>query len=431
MLLLLPPVLIVLLCIGIGPLPSSEVYFDKINVGFSDPENSIYSAMISDLLINDARYTDFLFIDNYEYDEAAEMMENGELDAMIVLPDNFVEDMSNGINRPILVVCNESTPLKAAVIKELMESAASQITAAQSAINTVWRHSDLEGLDNAALDRKWNGLIMNYMLLSFSRDRYTESRFVSAYGEYGMEHFIMASVLSLFIFLMCMTCINPVIQNYSRNIHKRLFACGRSPFRIALVSQLPIFLLSFAQALLSFVALSVISGAGASAGTGAGAGIAASTATTTTAAAEAAGAAVNTAAGAAGANLSLVGVDGSSVTSILLATAAAAAVCFLASSVVYLACLLLKNTESAEIFSITFIILSAVLGGTVIPYAYLPGFFERIGVLSYSRWTQSALLSAVFGSPQSAGTLIALTAGVSVLLLFTSALIIKKDTVGV
>jgi len=392
LLILLPPVAIALLCAGLGPLASSELLFSKLNVGFCDAENSIYSSVISNILVNDEKFKTFLTIDMLDDQTAMSRIESGELDAAIFLPDNFVADMSIGINRPIRVVCNDSNPLKTAVIKEFMESAAAQITAAQSAINTVWFNSDLEGLSERAFNNKFNSLVMNYMFKAFARDKYSVSRLVSAFGSYSMAHFLIASALSLSVFLICSTCIKQAVYNRSRRINSRLYSGGLGPLRISLAGQLPFFFISFAQTLLILILLKVLSVAGPA--------------------------------------RELIDLDGITLSAAALTAVAAAAVCFFAASIVHLSCQLFKNTESVEIFSITFIIISAIAGGTVIPYAYLPGFFEKLGVASYSRWTQNTLLSAAYGTFNDMIPFIALLTAVSLLMIGLSAGIIKKDITG-
>jgi hypothetical protein len=355
---LLPPAIIAILCAGFGFLSSSERMFDKISGGFCDPEDSAYSAMITGILMNNERFKEFLTIEKYDRETLLSKMNAGELDAAIFLPDNFVADMQVGINHPIEVMCNESEPLKAAVIREFMQSAAAQITAAQSTINTIWFHSDTDSLDQSARNNLFNSLVMNYVLMAFTRDKYFSQATVSAFGDYGIEHFFIASSLSLFIFLMCATCIKPVIRNSGRDIYKRLYASGRGPFSIALLGQLPIFIISFAQSLAILAILKLLSSFGPTAG--------------------------------------LIDLSGITPVSAALVAAATAAICLLASSIVHLACLLFRSVEATEIFSFAFIIFSAVIGGTVIPYAYLPGIFEKIGFFSFSRWAQSAVLSAAF-----------------------------------
>ena len=373
------------------PLSSSGFLSDKISVGFCDSEKSVFSSMISNLLVTDKKYTDFMTIEALDYQSALEKVESGAIDAAIVLPERFVADMTIGINRPITVVCNESNPLNAAIIKELMESAAAQISAAQSAINTVWFNSGIEELSEWEQNSKFNSLVMNYMAKALDRDMYYTLRNVSAYGGYGMAHFFAASAIPLFVFLSCIACARPIIQNQS-NLHQRLRASGHSHFWIALQGLLPLSLISSAQALLILFILKVLSMFEYTS--------------------------------------SIIDLSALAPPSAPATAITAVSVCFLASSIVYFTCLFFKNTESVEIFSISFIFVSAIIGGTVIPYAYLPGFIEKLGVLSFNRLAQRALLSSAFEGGIFSLSLSAVAVAVAFLLLICSSVIIKRGLEG-
>jgi ABC-2 type transport system permease protein len=348
--------------------------------------------VITNILITDQRYSDFLTIRKLDYETLTEQLNSGELDAAIILPERFVSDMMAGVNRPIEVIANEQNPLKSAVIRELMESAAAQITAAQSAINTAWHYTDIEGLRQNEINRKFNTLVMNYMTMSFSRDTYYKSKSVSAFGNYRIEHYFTASALSLFIFFSCTACIKPVIQNRSRNILSRLYSCGASPFRIALSNQLPVFFISFVQA------LSIL--------------------------------AITTALSASGPIGRFVSFEGVTIQSALIVATAVAAVCLLTSSAICFFSNIFKNTEAAEIFSFSFIIVSAIVGGAIIPYVYLPEAFERFGAVTYSFWAQRAFLESAFGEYPANLTLLASIAATSIILLLISAGMIRKEITG-
>jgi len=391
-LILLPTALVVILSVLLGAAASSGMLFDKLSVGFCDAEESIYSSVFTNILITDQRYSDFLTIEKLDYETLISRLESGELDAAIILPERFVADMMVGVNRPIEVISNEENLFKAAVIRELMESAAAQITAAQSAINTSWYYTNREGLRQNELNRIFNTLVMNYMSLSFSRDVYFQSRSVSAFGSYRIEHFFMASALSLFIFLSCTACIKKVLQNRDHNIHRRLYSCGKSSFRIAFSDQAPVLLISFTQSLFILAFTAVL-------------------ATHSPVSA-------------------FLNIDGITPHSAFVIVAAAMAVCMFASSAVCLICNLFKNTESAEIFSFSFLIISAITGGTVIPYAYLPEIFERFGAASYSRWSQQFFLNAAFGDFPANLAFLAITSIVSLIFLLASAGIIRKEIRG-
>ncbi|ERN51888.1 ABC transporter permease [Alkalihalophilus marmarensis] len=78
-------------------------------------------------------------IETFDTTEAkgTEMLASGELDALVVIPEGFSDDLRYGINSPITVIGQSSQPLQSALILQLLTAASHYVSAAQSGVNAV------------------------------------------------------------------------------------------------------------------------------------------------------------------------------------------------------------------------------------------------------------------------------------------------------
>jgi ABC-type multidrug transport system permease subunit len=98
------------------------------------------------------------------------------------------------------------------------------------------------------------------------------------------------------------------------------------------------------------------------------------------------------------------------------------ALCFFTSSLALFAGSFMKRAESADVLIVTLGIVMAIIGGTVIPYPYMPEFFQKLGPFSFNRWAQGLIASAMFGGSTRGGeAALAAFAGLAVVMAAASA----------
>ncbi|NGP44805.1 ABC transporter permease [Bacillaceae bacterium SIJ1] len=108
----------------------------QVKTALVDEDDSLETRLaIKQLFANEA-LDDIVNITKVDQAKAANMLASEEVAAVIRLPVGFGNDVSRGMNTPVEVTGHADYPLEVAVIRYIMESATSYISAAQSAINT-------------------------------------------------------------------------------------------------------------------------------------------------------------------------------------------------------------------------------------------------------------------------------------------------------
>jgi hypothetical protein len=265
---LAPPLIIAAAFIAAGPLISGAFAQPKLNLVFCDLEGSAYFDTVLNLLLSDESVTKTITVRKLEYNEAISELSKGEADAVIIFPESFISDMSKGINRPVKILGSEADPVRTVYIKEFMQSAADQLSAAQSAINTVWFSADRESMSETRRNLFFTTLVLEFTSKAFARSIYfTFNNVDPPFEGISPAAFLITSALAAIIFFGSLAGVKQVLFERRTGITTRLAASGSSGARVAFYHIAPIYikqLLCAAFALL--IALPVIAVTAAAAG---------------------------------------------------------------------------------------------------------------------------------------------------------------------
>lgn len=157
-------------------------------------------------------------------EEGLDMLEEGELAALVVLPEELVEGIMNGQNPSVDVVFPENAQLEAMLFRELTESGAGLLRVAQAqiygAVDTAREYGLTEQLSVMETD------IDSYNL-AFALDRLAmfDDEEVSATGRMSVLQYYAASGVILFLLLLGMAAY-PVMQREPAAFRSQLMRQG-------------------------------------------------------------------------------------------------------------------------------------------------------------------------------------------------------------
>jgi len=422
-----------------GPTLAGAFAQVKLELIFCDLEGSSYFDTLLNLLLADESITKTVSVRKLDYADALAELAEGRADAVVAFPESFLSDMAAGINRPIRIYGNESDPVKTVFIREFMQSAAAELSAAQSAINNVWFHMDLESMNGFRRNMVFTSLTLEYTSKAFARSVYYTFRNVSPlYEGSSPAAYVTASVLAALVFFGAISGIRLVMAERRAGVAARLAASGVTGVRAALYHFAPIYLkqlicacLAVTLALPAVTAADAISRRGSDAsayssgpssraedakgdaGGGAilGGIIKGSLNPAADSAADEAGVEsdIDSSSGdpsdigdPANASLSLYEILNMTATEenasrLADAIAAMCLLCLFTSAVSLFLGYMFRRPESAEAFIVTLGVAMAIAGGTIIPYPYMPDIMKSFGPFCFNSWAQRAIASALFG----------------------------------
>jgi len=483
------PLLIAAAFAAAGPTIAGAFTQAKLDLVFCDLEGSSYFDTLLNLMLADESITKTVNVRKLDYGEALAELGAGRADAVVVFPESFISDMAMGINRPVKILGNESDPVRSVFIKEFMQSAAAELSAAQSAINTVWFHMDLEKMNAIRRNMTFTSLTFEYTSKAFARSLYyTFNNIRPTYEGSSPAAFITASALAAFIFFGALSGVRQIVRERETGITVRLAASGVSSVRTAFYHFAPIYFKQLLCACIAaMIALPAVAAATAPSagdinaaspqslsGTGGASSIISGVISgamggnkneqknndssdesksgdafdipdggkggVRDAVSATPGGSAAEAAGSGGAQ---PGATPESVLNILKMTFAKENVsryagafyiicvlCLFTSSLTLFAGHMLKRAESAEILITTAGIAMAIAGGTLIPYPYLPEIFKSFGPYCFNAWAQRLIAAALFGElTAGAAKIMGAFAGLALALFAASAIKIKTERI--
>lgn len=366
LLLLLPPLLIALVAYGLAPRLGSGRYLEPFLVAVVDRDNSPETRTLIHHLTTAPGIRRLATVEKVEQGRAMALLAENQVAAVLIIPEGFVSKMARGENLPVTVLGNPARPLETALVRNLMESSAALVTAAQSGINTVLFYADEAEVSDDEWRRLYGQALVDFGLQSLGRNQVFRYQTVSATGPaspvayYGVALGVTGALFAGMAGLWDR-------KGEGRGLFLRLRAAGISPGGVLLARFLVLVAL---QALQLALTAGVVVALGA---------------------------------------WQLAGAAWAWVGLLLLAVMAANA------SLLLLVSVAAPSPDAANLIALGALAMGALAGGAILPAPYLPPFLRAVGELTVSRWAIEGLLSALFApEPALLGRGLAMLVGLAI-----------------
>lgn len=126
------------LTFSFGTLGRSMLYGDSLtdplSVVIVDQDDSMESRMFTQMFQDYEAYADILRFSVDQEEAALSKIKVNEAAAVLILPENFAENIKSGSNEPFIVVLNEAQPLKKMLVEYFAEAFAGILAGSQSGV---------------------------------------------------------------------------------------------------------------------------------------------------------------------------------------------------------------------------------------------------------------------------------------------------------
>lgn len=237
--------------------------FQAIDVGVAVPEGEketkavlrFLSAMESAESVCNFRY--------FPENEEKEKLYEGEVQAVIVLPESLYEDMYSGEKGRIAVYLPEDPPFRVQVFRELLADGVSLLTTAEAGVLAA---SDLAGADAIAYGERdeigfpkmkpyeaANFISYEYIKCALGRDNMFDEYVYSPLGQMDLYQYYFAAAVSV---LLLMSGLNYsfLYQGNSRAVEQKLRVMGLGTVKVSLIKILVMANASWLLAVASYLA---------------------------------------------------------------------------------------------------------------------------------------------------------------------------------
>lgn len=356
------------------PLLDKSSFIEPFPVALVDLENTTQTRMLENQLREISIFSEIRRLDE---NAAIDQLSDKEVGGVIILPSDLTTSISLGENRPVTVVGSSAMPLQAYVVKNIVQSAANLVSAAQSAIITIYHYDREAGLSGAELDARYNNAIMEYFLEALARNEI----FLNAGGDSGYSltpvEYFTAALIVVFMMFAGMPAMKMLTMERSAGITRRL---SGSPVKMwmAMLSKLivSVLLLALQFGIIIIFTSKVFSS-----------------------------------------------YWGSPVKNILMLFGA---IILVVSAWSVFVASISSSPASADVIGNLGILLMAVVGGSIYPLSSMPGFMRGLSRLTINRWAMDGFM-VLFSGNDAAGTgIYSLVLVMMACVLMTASILIMK-----
>lgn len=232
---------------------------ETVNIGILMQADSEYSNSAYNMISNMDSYKSICnFIDIESRDEGMELLDNGSVNALIIVPDNILSSIMDGTNTPVEVIYPEDGSLQTFILNELFVSTSSLLGTSQAAIYSVLslcRELDISGDDFQQASTAINNLFLNHVL---SRTDLFKSETLNVTGSYTVIEHYTAALIFLLLSL-CSIMFMSFFRSHNQAVVNLLKANGINKFQTALSQFLSVWSVLYLFYIVIYILLGTVS----------------------------------------------------------------------------------------------------------------------------------------------------------------------------
>lgn len=232
LLLLVTPLLFIsFFTYALTPYLNKSSFIEPFPIALVDMENTTQTRMLENQL---KEISIFSGVQRMDEEAAMQSLADEEVGGVVIFPSDFTSSIAAGENKPVTVVGNSKMPLQAHVVKNIMQSAANLVSAAQSAIITIYHFDREAGLPAKELEERYNQATMEYMMQALARNSiFTDQETASPYTVTPVEYFT-AALIVIFMLFAGMPGMKMLVTERSEGITRRLSATPVKMWKVVL-----------------------------------------------------------------------------------------------------------------------------------------------------------------------------------------------------
>jgi len=204
---------------ALTPYLNKTSFIEPFPIALVDMENTIQTRMLVKQLEEIGVFSEIQQLDD---STALQKLSDKRVCGIIIIPEDFTGSIAAGENKPVTVIGSSAMPLQAYVVKNVMESTANLVSAAQSAIITIYHYDKAAGISGAELEEQYNNSIADYFLEALARKEvFSNAEAASQYSLTPAEYFT-AALIVIFMMFAGMPGMKMLVTERSEGVMRRL-----------------------------------------------------------------------------------------------------------------------------------------------------------------------------------------------------------------
>lgn len=213
------------------PYLEKSSFIEPFPIALVDLEDTAQTRMLAKQLEEISIFSDVRRMDE---SDAFKKLSDKDVGGIVIIPEDLTTSVSSGENKPVKVIGSSAMPLQAYIVKNVIQSAANLVSAAQSAIITIYHYDRIAGLSGEELDARYNNAIMDYFMDALGRNEvFVETDEAHRNSLTPVEYFT-AALIVIFIMYAGMPGMKMLVAEKNLGITKRLSVSTVGLWKVAL-----------------------------------------------------------------------------------------------------------------------------------------------------------------------------------------------------
>lgn len=222
---------------------SKEGFVDSFQVAIVDNDQTKATEFIIQHLKGNDQIAKAVIFTELNEENASQLIEKNKIAAIIVIPDGFSRDVSNGINTPVTVISNGKRPIQSLLTVQLLESATKFTSAAQSGINTIYHYLEKAKVDEERINEEFNKSLATFSLHILGRGELFHGINKTSINNHLLEYYLF-SFYVLTVMLWSFSVYLILNFNISKSLQLRLISRGLTSKKSTIASLITSFIVN-------------------------------------------------------------------------------------------------------------------------------------------------------------------------------------------
>lgn len=223
---------------------------EPINAAVVDNEDSMISRILIQSFNDNKSFSGYIRLQNYSEEEAEEKLKKGEITAIIRIPRGFTESVYYCENYAISVTVSASSPLKAEILKSMLEGYSRYIASVESSIYSSYKYIDNLKIDDKTKNLMNEDLSKELVYKALAREGIFDKRIYNDIPSSSSQEYYIISILIVFLMYIGISSGNFIIYDKNNRCLDRIMTAPYGAPMAILSKWVSFFIFSFLYSLL-------------------------------------------------------------------------------------------------------------------------------------------------------------------------------------
>lgn len=205
-----------------------------IQFALVDSDKSPYSKLLIEYFKESKSFSSYITIKEESEEKLLDQFHRGQYDVYLEIPENFANNLMVLNHQPVKVLINSKDPVKAILIKNLLESYETYISAVEINCVGLYEVMYLSGMDQGLIDKKNYEISLDLIFTALGKDTFFQYEEVIDYPSTSITDYYIYSLLIMAISFASLYVGYQMMKEKKLSTFSRLHTIGFSAYKIVL-----------------------------------------------------------------------------------------------------------------------------------------------------------------------------------------------------